>query len=228
MGKQTLKIEPLKETKMHIQLIGDSDLILHGRSRYYVQSEVWKQSHDKGAEPPAIYKQGKNVWEQLITSIHWKQPIQFHDEDIMLYTEDEWKDYMQNNQPCILAIAFYKSFVESFITFFKDSIKKNGTDVKRALNMEGTLFPITFSEVEVQHSIVPTQGGKSGGSSSVIASYNLFHGWKCEIDISCPNIAFPYETVLSIVQTTGRYIGVGSQRMNGYGKYHIGDIQIIN
>lgn len=223
MGKQSLKIEPLKETQLHIEVIGDSDLILHGRSRYYVLSEVWKQSHDKGAEPPAIYKQGKNVWEPIITSIHWKKPIQYHDEDIMLYTEDEWKDYMQNNQPCILAIAFYKSFAESFITFFKDSIKKNGTDVKRAINMIGGIYPITFSEVEVQHSIVPTSGL---GSTSVIASCNVFHGWKCEIDLSCPNIVFPPETVLSIIQATGRYIGIGTQRLNGYGRYHIGDIQM--
>lgn len=224
MAKGTIKIEPLKETQLHVQLIGDSDLILHGRSRYYLQSEIWKQQHPKGAEPPAIYKQDKNVWESLITSIHWKNPIQFHDEDISLYSEGEWKEYMQNNQPCILAIAFYKSFAESFITFFKDNIKKNGTDVKRAINMIGGIYPITFAGVEVQHSIVPTSGASSG--SPVLASCNVFHGWQCEIDLSCPDVVFPYETVLSIIQATGRYIGIGTQRMNGYGRYHIGDIQV--
>lgn len=144
MKEKEIKIEPLKETKLNIQLIGDTDLILHGRSRYYLQSEIWKQSHPKGAEPPAIYKQNKNEWEALITSIHWLNPITYHDEDISLYSEEEWKDYMQNNKPCIQGIAFYKSFAESFVTFFKDSIKKNGTDVKRAINMDKSMYPINF------------------------------------------------------------------------------------
>lgn len=227
MTKQSIKIEPLKETELHIQLIGDSELMLHGRSRYYMLSEIWKQSHEEGAEPPAIYKQSKNTWEQLITSIHWKNPIQFHDEDISLYTEDEWKDYMENNQPCILPSAFCKSFVESFVTFFKPNIKKNGTDIKRAFNMIGNIYPITFSEAEIRQSIVPTQGGKSGGSSSVLASCNVFHGWKCEIGIACPDVVFPYATILSIVEATGRYIGIGSQRSNGFGRYHIENVQVV-
>lgn len=225
MGAKQIKIEPLKETRMSIQLVGDTDLILHGKSRYYLQYEIWKQSHDKGAEPPAIFKQGKNVWEQLITSIHWKNPIQFHDEDIKLYSEEEWKDYMQNNQPCISSTAFYKSFKDGFITFFKDNIKKNGTDVQRAINMSGSLYPITFSSVEPRHTIVPTNGNGTG--SPVLASYNVFSGWKCEIDISCPDNVFPPETILSIIQTTGKYMGIGTQRLNGYGRYHIEDVKAI-
>lgn len=219
-----IKIEPLKETCMNIELVGDSELILNGRSRYYLQSEIWKQSHPKGQEPPAIFKQDKNVWEELITSIHWKNPIQFHDEDISLYSEDEWNDYMRNNQPCILSQAFYKSFSESFVTFFKENIKKNGTDVKRAINVIGGLCPITFSKAEIRQIIVPTSGL---GSTSVLCSCNIFSGWKTEITVSCPNVVFPPETVLSIIQSTGRYIGIGTQRMNGYGRYHIENVSVI-
>lgn len=221
---ETVNIEPLKETTLKLKIVGDSDLILHKRSRYYEQSEIWKQSHDKGAEPPAIYKQGKNIWEPLITSIHWEDPIVFHDEDITLYTEEEWNSYMKNNRPCILATAFAKSFVEAFITFFKDSVKKNGTDIKRAINMIGKLYPVNFTSVEAVNKIVPTNG--PGGGSTVLCSHNLFSGWDCEIELSCPDIAFPYKTVVSIIQSTGRYIGIGSQRMNGYGRYHIEDITI--
>lgn len=224
MKEKEIKIEPLKETKLNIQLIGDTDLILHGRSRYYLQSEIWKQSHPKGAEPPAIYKQNKNEWEALITSIHWLNHITYHDEDISLYSEEEWKDYMQNNKPCIQGIAFYKSFAESFVTFFKDSIKKNGTDVKRAINMDKSMYPINFSSVEPRNSIVPT-GGRN--STSVLASYNVFQGWSCEIGVSCPNIVFPPETILSIIQSTGKYMGVGTQRLNGYGRYHIGEVKMV-
>ena len=219
-----ITIEPIKETTMVITLVGDTDLILNGRGRLYVQSEVWKQGHDKGSDLPAIFKQSKNMWEQRITSIHWKNPIEYHDEDISLYTEEEWNRYMKENQPCILAMAFQKSFKEAFITFYKDSTGKKGTDLSRALNMGGTLFPITFSEVRIEDSIVPTSGI---GSTSVISSVNVFSGWKCEITVSCADIVFPAETVLSIINTCGKYIGIGTQRSNGFGRYHITDVKVI-
>lgn len=219
-----IKIEPIKETTMSIKLVGDTDLILNGRSRQYVISEVWKQSHDKGSEMPSIYRQSKNIWEQRITSIHWKDPIEYHDDDISLYTEEEWNKYMSENQPCILAMAFAKSFKECFITFFKDSTGKKGTDLSRALNMGGSIFPIDFASVRIEDSIVPTSGL---GSTSVISSVNVFSGWSCEIIVSCADIVFPPETLVSIINTAGKYIGIGTQRSNGFGRYHIESIKAI-
>lgn len=57
--KKKINIEPIRETTMIIKLAGDTDLILNGRGRYYLQSEVWKQSHDKGSDMPDIFKQSK-------------------------------------------------------------------------------------------------------------------------------------------------------------------------
>lgn len=56
---KTFTIEPLKETTLKLELIGDTDLILHKRSRYYEQAECWKQAHDKGTKMPEIYNQSK-------------------------------------------------------------------------------------------------------------------------------------------------------------------------
>ena len=121
---RNIDIEPIKENIITLDIVGDSDLILHKKSRLYEWGEVWKQNHPKGAELPEKF-QGKNKWEQLITSITWEKPITFHDDDINLYTEEEWKEYMINNRPCILTQAFQKSFQEAFKTFgFKDSTKK--------------------------------------------------------------------------------------------------------
>lgn len=47
---KSFTIEPLKETTLKLELIGDTDLILHKRSRYYEQAECWKQAHDKGTK----------------------------------------------------------------------------------------------------------------------------------------------------------------------------------
>lgn len=215
---KSFTIEPLKETTLRLELIGDTDLILHKRSRYYEQAECWKQAHDKGTKMPEIYNQSKNIWEGLITGIHWEKPITFHDEDISLYTQEEWESYMKDNRPCILTQAFKKAFTETFITFFKDSTGKKGTDIKRSLSMAGSICPVTFSGVEVVSNIVPTSGISA---SPVLCSSNVFHNWRTTIEVSCPDIVFPHETVLQLIETSGKYIGIGTQRANGNGRYHI-------
>lgn len=215
---KTFTIGPLKETTLRLELIGDTDLILHKRSRYYEQAECWKQAHDKGTKMPEIYNQSKNIWEGLITGIHWEKPITFHDEDISLYTQEEWESYMKDNRPCILTQAFKKAFTETFITFFKDSTGKKGTDIKRSLSMAGSICPVTFSDVEVVSNIVPTSGISA---SPVLCSSNVFHNWRTTIEVSCPDIVFPHETVLQLIETSGKYIGIGTQKANGNGRYHI-------
>lgn len=215
---KSFTIEPLKETTLKLELIGDTDLILHKRSRYYEQAECWKQAHDKGTKMPEIYNQSKNIWEGLITGIHWEKPIEFHDEDISLYTQEEWESYMKDNRPCILTQAFKKAFTETFITFFKDSTGKKGTDIKRSLSIAGSICPVTFSDVEVVSNIVPTSGISA---SPVLCSSNVFHNWRTTIEVSCPDIVFPHETVLQLIETSGKYIGIGTQRANGNGRYHI-------
>lgn len=226
MAKEAVKveIEPIKETRMKIELVGDSDLILHKKSREWERREVWKQNHEKGAEPPAAHKTKIPVMEQLITSVTWEKPITFHDDDLDLYTEKELDYYLKNNRPCILAVAFYRSFAESFITFFKDSIKKNGTDLQRALNMGRTVYPVDCEAARVEQKLVPNNGKDK---TNVVCNQLVFSNWKCEIDVSCADIVFPYKTVLSIIQTTGKYIGVGTNRKYGYGRYHIENIKIV-
>lgn len=213
-----INITDIKENIITLKLVGDSDLILHKKSRMYEQGEVWKQNHPKGMEMPEKY-QGKNEWEQLITSITWETPIEFHDDDIKLYTEEEWSNYMNNNRPCILTQAFAKSFQEAFKSFgYKDSTKKAGTDFQRALNFVGNKIPVDFAKVITESKLVPNTGINK---TNVVCNQNVFSGWKCEVTIRMPEKVFPVETVVSIISTAGRYIGIGSQRKNGYGRYHI-------
>ena len=224
-NEQTLAIEQLKVTRLNIELLGDTDLILHKKSRSFTRKEVFKQSHDKGTKIPKEYDEVNNPWEKLITSITWENPIVFHDDDGNLYTEDEWKNYMSNNRPCILPQAFSKSFAEAFKTFgFKESTGRAGTDFQRALNIVGSKAPVSFVNVEAQSILVPN-GGIS--NTNVVCHQNVFFGWSTKITIDVPDIVFPYETILSVVDTAGRYIGIGSQRKNGNGRYHIGNVEVV-
>lgn len=218
-------IEPMRSTTVRLELTGITPLMLHGRSRYYVQSECWKQNHDKGEKMPEIYCQGKNIYEGLITGIHWEKPITFHDDDIMLYTKEELENYLTNNRPCILGQAFKKSFVECFTTFLKESTGKNGTDIKRALSIDSVIHPVDFESHHIESSIVPTKGI---GGSTVVCNANVFEGWKTSIEVSCPDIVFPIRTVVQLIETTGKYIGIGSQRANDYGKYRITELEQVS
>lgn len=216
--ERTIKITPIKENIITLDIVGDSDLILHKKSRLYELGQVWAQNQPKGTELPERF-QGKNKWEQFITTITWEKPIVFHDDDVSLYTEEEWNDYMTNNRPCILVQAFSKSFQEAFKTFgFKDSTKKAGTDFQRALNFDGNKIPVNFASVVYESKLVPNTGINK---SNVVCNQNIFSGWNCQITLRMPEKVFPIETVVSVVSTAGRYIGVGSQRKNGYGRYHI-------
>lgn len=222
---KTLTIEEPKATRLLIELIGDSDLILHKKARSFEREEVWKQAHDKGTKIPQAYIATKNPWEKLITSVTWEKPITFHDDDGSLYTEEEWNEYMKTNRPCILAPAFYKSFSEAFKTFgFKDSTGKAGTDFQRALTLEKTCFPVSFTKAEAEQKLVPNGGLNN---TNVLCCQNVFSGWTCTIELTVPDIVFPYETVLSVIQCTGKYIGIGTQRKYGFGRYHIGNVQVM-
>lgn len=224
METKNINIEPIKKTTLRITLVGDSDLILHKKARSFERLEVFKQSHDKGTDIPQIYTQSKNPWEALITSITWLHPIEFHDDDWSKYTEEEWNNYMANNKPCILAQAFYGSFMECFVTFYKEKTKKNGTDFKRAVNIVNQIIPIDFVSVETESKLVPN-GGIS--NTNVLCQQNVFHGWSCTLELTVADIVFPYKTILSIIQTAGEFIGISTQRKNGYGRFHIEGIQII-
>lgn len=221
--EKEIKLKPIKEKHIRLLLVGDSDLILHKKSRSFELSEIWKQSHEKGSKLPDKFLK-KNKWESFITSITWEHPIDFHDDDISLYTEDEWKYYMENNRPCILSYAFKKSFAMAFKSLgFKESTKKDGTDIERGITFSRRINPIDFAKVTPETSLVPNN---TQARTNVISYKNIFSGWSCEIDFWVPDIYFPIETIIDLVQTTGRYIGVGTARKNGYGRFHIGNASV--
>lgn len=225
MASKTMMIEKIPETILKIRIVGDSDLILNKKARSYELPEIYKQSHPKGTEMPKVYSQPYNLFEKLLTSITWEKPITFHDDDWSLYTEEEWIETMKTNRPCILAPAFIGRFCETFKSLgFKDSTGKAGTDLKRAINLLKPLYPVNFESVEYFQGLVPS---KALGNPNVLAQYNVFRGWSCEFELSVPTSVFPIDTVVSIIQTSGSYLGIGTRSNNGFGRYHIESVEAI-
>lgn len=224
--ESTITMDKISQKLLRVELIGNSDLILNKKCRSYERLEVYRQTHPKGTKIPKELDQEYNLWEHLITSITWDKPITYHDKDYSLYTEDEWREYMQNNNPCILTAAFVKAMGEAFKTFgYKASTGKDGTDLKRSINFTSAKCPVKFSSATYEQKLVPTQGLRS---TNVVTQYNVFSGWKCTVEIACADSVFPIETIIDLLATTGKFIGIGTQRKNGYGHWDIGSIEAIS
>ena len=221
--EKNITFEPIKTTLMKITLIGDTDLILNKKARSYELEEVFKQSHQKGTKIPQKYQQPYNVWEKLITSINWIDPIVYHDDDNSLYTEEEWKFYMQTNKPFIFGKAFKDSWSEAFKSCgFKDSTGKAGTDFERSVIVKQKNI-VTFAEASYDQHLAMTKGLSR---TNVLTQNNLFTGWKVGIEITFIESIFPKETLIDLIHTSGIFIGIGSRRKEGYGRYHIGEVVI--
>ena len=219
---ETIELSTIKEGSMIVKISGDSDLILCKKARSYEREEIFKQSHPKGTKIPAEYQQAYNLWEKLITSINWENPIEFHDDDYSKYTEEEWNKYMSENKPCILAKAFQESIKEAFISCgFKDSTGKAGTDFKRTISFQSRV-PISFAQAGYDQHLAQTSGLSK---TNVLTQQNVFNGWSAEIQINYLETAFPKETILDLIQCAGKFIGIGSRRGEGYGRYHIEAVQ---
>lgn len=215
---EVITLSTIKEGSMIVKISGDTDLVLCKKARSYEREEIFKQSHPKGTKIPAEYQQAYNIWEKLITSINWEKPIEFHDDDYSKYTEEEWNKYMSENKPCILAKAFQESIKEAFISCgFKDSTGKAGTDFKRTISFQSKV-PIKFALAGYDQHLAQTSGLSR---TNVLTQQNVFSGWSAEIRINYLESAFPKETILDLIQCAGKFIGIGSRRGEGYGRYHI-------
>lgn len=217
--KEVIRIEEAKAENVKLKLVGDEDLVLCAKARSYEIPEIYKQSHPKGTKLPSEMTQEFNLYEKLITSIHWLKPIEYHDSDWSLYTEEEWRRYLTENKPCIMAKAWTESFKEAFISCgFKDSTGKSGADLRRTVSIGHRLTPVNFTEAYYDMHLVPNNTMKH---TNVLSVPTCFKNWSCEIEISFPKIAFPVDTIVEMVQAAGKFIGIGSRRGDGFGRYHI-------
>ena len=216
--EKTVTIAQAKIMSFNVHIEGTSDLHLCKKARSFELAEIFKQSHPKGTQMPAYLTQDYNLWEKLITGIHWEHPITFHDDDWSLYTEEEWTDYMTNNRPCLLGKAFQDSMKEAFISCgFKESTGKAGTDFKRTISI-ASIVPVGFQEAGYSQHLAKANDMRG---TNVITQQNILHNWYCDVHIDALESAFPMETIINLLNTAGMFIGVGSRRGEGYGRFKV-------
>ena len=192
---------------------GDGDLVLHKMS---ARNERMLMADDRKK-----VKEVPNVWEDVITEIHWRNPLPVTD----TYTEctQELMDrLLKENAPCITAFGLKKSFCQAVV---RNEIDKYSTKFDNAVNVTAinNLVPISFSDHSIDEKLIPPQRGKA----PVLSRLNLFSGWSADIDIMYTANVYSLDQIVNIISLAGFGLGIGSGRTSGYGRYHVESVGVM-
>lgn len=159
-----------------------------------------------------------NVWEDVITSVHWRDPLPtsdtYHDCD-----EAMMRELLENNAPCISAFGLKKSFNQTVV---RQEIDKYSTKFDAALNIiaKNNLIPVTFSEWSLDERLMSPKRG-----APITVRLNHFSGWRATFDIEYLDNVFSLNGIVNIINMSGFSMGIGSGRTSGFGRYKVVDVK---
>lgn len=201
--EEGIQLQEIKVKHAKITIEGDGDLVLN-KMNDVVAMDLINARKDK-----AKRTEKSNVWEEIITSMHWRdgKPTDFSEEGLV--------DALTNNAPCITSFELLKSFCDSVV---RNGIDKWSTKFKAGVNViaKGGLIPITFAEHRIDEKLMSPKKG-----SPVLVHLNRFSGWKATFEISYVENIYSIEQIINIIELAGFGCGIGSGRTSGYGRYHV-------
>ena len=205
--ENVIEIKPLGNRFMEVTIVGDSDLILNKMNDVNTKQLIDKRK-DKAKD-----MEKSNVWENIITSMHWYngKPTDF--------SEAGLEDALKNNAPCITDFGLKKSFGDAVVRY---EIDKYRTKFDANINMvsNGGLVPITFAEHYIDEKLMSPKKG-----SPVLVHLNRFSGWKATFTVSFMENVFSAEQIVNIINYAGFGLGIGSGRSSGFGRYHVSEVK---
>lgn len=211
--KQTIEIGQGTNAKMaKIYIEGDGDLVLN---KMNARNERTLLSDDRKK-----IKEVPNKWEDIITAIHWRDPLKVED-TYKDCTKEMLCDLLENNAPCLSAFGLKKSFGQAVV---RNEIDKYATKFDNAVNVvaNGGLVPITFAEHAIDERLMAPKKG-----SPVTVRLSHFRGWSAEIVIKYTDHVYSIEQIVNIINLAGFGLGIGSGRTSGYGRYHVTGVELV-
>lgn len=209
MKKEIIELKPLGNRFMEVTIVGDSDLVLNKMNDVNARQLIDKRKDKaKGTEKP-------NVWEGIITSMHWLngKPTDF--------SEDALLKALKENAPCITDFGLKKSFGDAVV---RNEIDKYKTKFDANVNVvsKGGLVPIKFSEHFIDEKLMSPKKG-----SPVLVNLNRFSGWSATFTVSYMENVYSAEQIINIINLAGFGLGIGSGRTSGFGRYHVDGVKAI-
>lgn len=204
MAKETIiEIQPISVIHAKITIEGDGDLVLNKMNAPTIrQLTDARKDKAKKLEKP-------NEWEQIITSMHWRDGTPAN------FSEDGLREALIHNAPCISSFGLKKSLGQAVV---RGGIDKYATKFDAGVNIVATggLIPITFAEHFIDEKLMSPKRG-----APVLARLNRFTGWKATFEIACVETSYSLDSVTNIINLAGFGLGIGSGRSSGYGRYHV-------
>lgn len=206
---QLMSIEA-KVKHMLVTVEGDGDLILN---KMNARNERKLLADDRNG-----VDERPNVWEDIITSIHWATPLYMED-TYKECNEEKFNELRENNKPCITAFGLKKSFGEAVT---RNEIDNYSTKINNAINVvaPGGLVPVDYEGWSVEKRLMSPKKGKP-----VTVHLNHFHGWKAKFQIDYMDHVYSRDQILNFINLAGFGLGIGSGRSSGYGRYHIVQVE---
>lgn len=193
---------------MTVTIIGDSDLVLNKMNAR--NARALTGDRNKMREEP-------NKWEDLITSIHWRDPLPMKDTYVES-NEEILARMLKENAPCITQFGLKKSFGQTVV---RTGIDKYATSFDAAMNIRATngLIPVQFTSWGYSEQLMSP---KRGAPVNVVL--NHFLGWKATFDIDYMEGVYSRDRIVDVINLAGFSIGIGSGRTSGYGRYHVAEV----
>lgn len=204
---QEITLHTLAPIQLEVTIVGDGDLVLNKMNDVTVKQLTDKRKNKaKDIEVP-------NMWEEIITSMHWYngKPTDF--------SEDGLIKALEENAPCITAFGLKKSFGDAVVRAEIDKYKTK-FDANVNIMAKNNLVPITFAWHYVDEKLMSPKKG-----SPVLVHLNRFSGWRATFTVSFMENVYSAEQILNIINLAGFGIGIGSGRSSGYGRYHIESVK---
>lgn len=205
--EEIINLKEIKVRRATVHIVGDGDLILNKMNDITIRNLTdQRKNKAKSMEVP-------NMWEEVITALHWRdgKPKDFSEEGLYKALEE--------NAPCITAFGLKKSFGDAVV---RNEIDKYRTKFDASVNIiaAGGLVPIKFAQYSLDEKLMSPKKG-----SPVLVHLNRFSGWSADIEISFTENTYSLEQIINIINLAGFGIGIGSGRTSGYGRYHVEDVK---
>lgn len=215
-----IELVPMNLKYATVTIVGDGDIVLNKMNASNTRALL---ADDRKTQ--AIWEaQHANKWENIITSIHWRDgiPVKGDNSDGLATnrecSEEMMREMLENNAPCITVFGLLKSWGQSVV---RNELDKNSTKFNNAINIvsKGGLVPIKFAEWNLDERIMSPQRG-----SPVTIRLNHFSGWSADIQICYTTHVFSDSEIVNIINYAGFGLGIGSGRSSGYGRYHVENV----
>lgn len=224
--EKTIVLQPMNVKHLTVHIEGDSDLVLNCMNAANTRTLA---ADDRKVQ--ALWEaQHKNKWEDIITSIHWQNPITYQGEivpenyievygDNSIFCEEMLHENLESNAPCISAFGLKKSWGQAVV---RNGMDKYSTKFDASVNIiaEKNLIPVTFAEWKLDTRLMSPQRG-----APITQRLNHFTGWHAVIHVSYVDNVFTDTGIVKVIDAAGFGIGIGSGRSSGYGRYHVAGVE---